>query len=84
MAKTIYEKIWDAHMVYEPDGQDSIVYIDRHYVHEVTSPQAFEGLRLAGRSVRRPELTFATMDHNIPTTNRALPIADIAGRRWKP
>ncbi|NLV46906.1 MAG: 3-isopropylmalate dehydratase large subunit [Candidatus Hydrogenedentes bacterium] len=80
MAKTIYEKIWDAHMVYEPDGQDSIVYIDRHYVHEVTSPQAFEGLRLAGRSVRRPELTFATMDHNIPTTNRALPIADILSR----
>ena len=76
MAKNIYEKIWDAHVVYEPEGQDPILYIDRHYVHEVTSPQAFEGLRLAGRTVRRPELTFATMDHNIPTTNRALPIAD--------
>ncbi|MFQ5352141.1 MAG: 3-isopropylmalate dehydratase large subunit, partial [Candidatus Binatia bacterium] len=59
----------------EPD-RDSIVYVDRHYVHEVTSPQAFEGLRLAERSVRRPELTFATMDHNIPTTDRSLPIDD--------
>jgi 3-isopropylmalate/(R)-2-methylmalate dehydratase large subunit len=76
MAKNIYQKIWDAHVVYEPEGQDPILYIDRHYVHEVTSPQAFEGLRLTGRKLRRPELTFATMDHNIPTTNRALPIAD--------
>ncbi|MFP4501632.1 MAG: 3-isopropylmalate dehydratase large subunit [Candidatus Hydrogenedentota bacterium] len=76
MAKNIYEKIWDAHVVHEPEGQDPILYIDRHYIHEVTSPQAFEGLRIAGRTVRRPELTFATMDHNIPTTNRALPIAD--------
>lgn len=80
MAKTIYEKIWEAHLVHEPEGQDPILYIDRHYVHEVTSPQAFEGLRMVGRKVRRPELTFATMDHNIPTTNRALPIADILSR----
>jgi 3-isopropylmalate/(R)-2-methylmalate dehydratase large subunit len=80
MAKTIYQKIWEAHLVHQPEGQDAILYIDRHYVHEVTSPQAFEGLRLAGRTVRRPDLTFATMDHNIPTTNRALPIADLLSR----
>jgi 3-isopropylmalate/(R)-2-methylmalate dehydratase large subunit len=76
MAKSIYEKIWDAHLVHEEPGQDAIIYIDRHFVHEVTSPQAFEGLRLAGRKVRRPELTFATMDHNIPTTDRSKPIDD--------
>lgn len=76
MPKNIYQKIWDAHLVHTPEGQDAILYIDRHYVHEVTSPQAFEGLRLAGRTVRRPELTFATMDHNIPTTDRSKPIAD--------
>ena len=76
MAKNIYEKIWDAHQVHTPEGQSPIIYIDRHYVHEVTSPQAFEGLRLTDRTVRRPELTFATMDHNIPTTDRAIPIRD--------
>lgn len=76
MAKNIYEKIWDAHVVYEEPGKDAILYIDRHFVHEVTSPQAFEGLRLAGRTVRRPERTFATMDHNIPTTDRSKPIED--------
>src|SRR5688572_1126850 len=76
MARNIYEKIWDAHVVAEPEGQDTILYIDRHYVHEVTSPQAFEGLRLNGRNVRQPGLTFATMDHNIPTTDRSIPIQD--------
>ena len=80
MAKNIYQKIWDAHLVAEPEGQDAIIFIDRHYVHEVTSPQAFEGLRLAERKVRHPELTFATMDHNIPTTNRNEPIADPLSR----
>jgi 3-isopropylmalate/(R)-2-methylmalate dehydratase large subunit len=80
MAKNIYQKIWDAHLVAEPEGQEAILYIDRHYVHEVTSPQAFEGLRLSGRTVRRPELTYATMDHNIPTTDRSLPIADALSR----
>ena len=74
--KTLFEKIWNAHLVHEKSGQPSILYIDRHLVHEVTSPQAFEGLRLAGRKVRRPDLTFATMDHNIPTTDRGLPILD--------
>ena len=76
MSKNLYEKIWEAHLVHEEPGQDSILYIDRHFVHEVTSPQAFEGLRLEGRKVRRPNLTFATMDHNIPTTDRTKPIAD--------
>ncbi len=80
MARNIYEKIWDAHVVAEPEGQDVILFIDRPFVHELTSPQAFEGLRLAGRKVRHPELTFATMDHNIPTTDRSLPIADPLSR----
>ena len=75
MPKTMFEKIWNAHLVDEQDG-NSIVYIDRHLVHEVTSPQAFEGLRLAGRTVRRPETTYAVPDHNIPTENQDQPIAD--------
>src|SRR6187401_267686 len=74
--RTLYEKIWDEHVIERrPDGT-CLIYIDRHLVHEVTSPQAFESLRLAGRKVRRPELTFATMDHNVPTTSRSLPITD--------
>ena len=81
MAQNIYEKIWDAHVVHQEPGQDTVLYIDRHLVHEVTSPQAFEGLRLAGRGVRRPELTIATMDHNIPTTDRSQPIADPLSRQ---
>jgi 3-isopropylmalate dehydratase large subunit len=82
--RTLYEKIWDAHVVERrPDGT-CLIYIDRHLVHEVTSPQAFEGLRLAGRKVRRPDLTLAVADHNLPTTARTdargarLPIADAA------
>jgi 3-isopropylmalate/(R)-2-methylmalate dehydratase large subunit len=74
--KTMFEKIWQSHVVHEESGKPSLIYIDRHLVHEVTSPQAFEGLRLSGRKVRRPELTFATMDHNVPTTLRSLPITD--------
>ncbi|MFM9197330.1 MAG: 3-isopropylmalate dehydratase large subunit [Planctomycetia bacterium] len=74
--RTLLDKIWDAHVVCTPPGELPLLYIDRHLVHEVTSPQAFEGLRLAGRRVRRPEATFATPDHNIPTTDRRLPIAD--------
>ena len=80
MAKSIYQKIWDAHLVHGEEGEDPLLYIDRHLIHEVTSPQAFEGLRLARRAVRRPELTFATMDHNIPTTDRSGPIADPMSR----
>lgn len=77
MAKTLYDKIWDNHVVYSDDSSDlSLLYIDRHYVHEVTSPQAFDGLRINNRKVRRPDLTFATVDHNVPTTNRSLPIVD--------
>src|SRR3990172_551377 len=74
--RTMFEKIWQAHVVHEGPGQPSLIYIDRHLIHEVTSPQAFDGLRLAERRVRRPELTFATMDHNVPTTARSLPIED--------
>src|SRR5476649_9595 len=70
MAKTLYDKIWDAHLVDAPPGETPVLYIDRHLVHEVTSPQAFEGLRLANRKVRRPELTLAVADHNVPTKDR--------------
>ena len=84
MSYTIFEKIWDNHIIYpnskiikESINPDSyLLYIDRHLIHEVTSPQAFEGLRTNNRKVRRPDLTFATMDHNVPTTNRSLPIVD--------
>ncbi|HXT61886.1 MAG TPA: 3-isopropylmalate dehydratase large subunit [Pyrinomonadaceae bacterium] len=76
MPRTLFEKIWDAHVVRSTDGEPDLLYIDRHLVHEVTSPQAFDGLRAAGREVRRPDLTTATIDHNLPTTNRSLPIAD--------
>ena len=75
MAKTLFEKIWDSHKVSEINGR-SLIYVDRHLVHEVTSPQAFDGLRMNKRNVRRKDLTFATMDHNVPTTNRKLPIVD--------
>jgi len=80
-ARTLFEKIWDDHVVYAEDGKQTILYIDLHLVHEVTSPQAFEGLRLAGRKVRRPERTFATLDHNVPTTDRSLPILDAIARQ---
>jgi 3-isopropylmalate/(R)-2-methylmalate dehydratase large subunit len=72
----MFEKIWDSHVVYDQPGKQTILYIDLQLVHEVTSAQAFEGLRLAGRKVRRPELTVAVPDHNVPTTDRSLPIAD--------
>src|SRR3989344_4897923 len=74
--KTMFEKIWDAHVVHEEPGRPSLLYIDRHLIHEVTSPQAFDGLRLAKRRGRRPGLKFATMDHNVPTTARSLPTED--------
>lgn len=70
MAKTIIEKIWDEHIVYEEEGKPDLLYIDLHLLHEVTSPQAFEGLRINNRKVRRPDLCYATMDHNVPTRNR--------------
>ncbi|MFA1738374.1 3-isopropylmalate dehydratase large subunit [Lysinibacillus fusiformis] len=69
MGKNIIEKIWDKHVVYQEEGKPDLLYIDLHLIHEVTSPQAFEGLRMNGRQVRRPDLSFATMDHNVPTKN---------------
>ncbi len=74
--KTMFEKIWEEHIVHEEPGQDAIVYVDLHLVHEVTSAQAFDGLRMTGRKVRRPDLTVATVDHNVPTTDRTKPIED--------
>jgi 3-isopropylmalate/(R)-2-methylmalate dehydratase large subunit len=74
--KTLLDKLWDAHIVREARGEPTLLYIDLHLIHEVTSPQAFDGLRQAGRTVRRADLTFGTVDHNVPTTDRSLPIAD--------
>lgn len=76
MGRTLYEKIWAKHAVLEQQNQPSLLYIDLHLIHEVTSPQAFEGLRINNRKVRKPELTVATMDHSIPTTDRTLPFRD--------
>ncbi len=81
MSRTLFEKLWDAHVVQGCEGQPTLLYIDLHLVHEVTSPQAFEGLRGANRRVRRPDLTVATVDHNVPTTDRSLPIADPIGAK---
>jgi 3-isopropylmalate/(R)-2-methylmalate dehydratase large subunit len=74
--RTLFEKIWDDHVVREEEGQPTLLYVDLHLVHEVTSPQAFEGLRLAGRGVRRTDLTIAVMDHNTPTWDLAIPVKD--------
>jgi 3-isopropylmalate/(R)-2-methylmalate dehydratase large subunit len=79
--RTMFQKVWDNHVVHAESGQQTILYIDLQLVHEVTSAQAFEGLRLAGRKVRRPERTVATPDHNVPTTDRLLPIADPISRQ---
>lgn len=82
MGRTMFDKIWESHMVAEPDGEPAVVYIDLHLVHEVTSPQAFDGLRLAGRTVRRPDLTISTVDHNVPTdSTRAEVIKDPIARQ---
>src|SRR5207342_3929714 len=78
MGNTLAEKVWDAHVVRRADGEPDLLYIDLHLVHEVTSPQAFDGLRAAGRPVRRPDLTVATMDHNVPTLDG--PITDPLAR----
>src|SRR6202790_2512843 len=75
--KTLFEKIWNAHLVAQPAGRSPILYIDLHLVHEVTSPQAFDGLRAAGRRLRQPSRTVATVDHNIPTEPRGTPITDL-------
>src|SRR6266849_4633215 len=76
MSRTLFQKVWDEHVVSTPNGQLPLLYVDLHLVHEVTSPQAFEGLRVAGRKVREPMRTVATVDHNIPTEPRGTPIFD--------
>ena len=78
--KTLFDKIWDAHLVHTAEDGTCLLYIDRHLVHEVTSPQAFEGLRMAGRKVRSPERTLAVADHNVPTTDRTAGIEDEESR----
>ncbi len=78
--RTLFEKIWDDHVVHMGDDGTALIYIDRHLIHEVTSPQAFEGLRMSGRTVRRPANTLAVMDHNVPTTDRSVPIAEEMSR----
>ena len=80
MGRTLAEKVWDEHVVRSAPGEPDLLYIDLHLIHEVTSPQAFEGLRLAGRTVRRPDLTLATEDHNVPTLDVDKPIADPVSR----
>ncbi len=79
--KTLPEKVWERHVVHAGNGEADLMYIDLHLVHEVTSPQAFEGLRLTGRTVRRPDLTVATADHNVPTENIHLPVEDPISKR---
>jgi 3-isopropylmalate/(R)-2-methylmalate dehydratase large subunit len=82
LVRTLFEKIWDSHVVRRAAGEPDLLYIDLHLIHEVTSPQAFEGLRAANRRVRRPDRTVATIDHNVPTTDRSVPISDpIAARQ---
>src|ERR1700722_2308679 len=80
-ARTLYDKIWDDHVIETQSEGTSLIYIDRHLVHEVTSPQAFEGLRMSGRKARAPEKTLAVVDHNIQTTDRSGGIADPESRR---
>src|SRR6201995_4978362 len=77
--KTLYEKIWDNHVVHEEPGKPALIYIDRHLIHEGTSPQAFAGLRSEGRTVRRPDLTFAVMDHSVPTVSKDRLLAIVGG-----
>ena len=76
MPQTLYDKIWNEHVVHQQNDGTTLLYVDRHLIHEVTSPQAFEGLRLSNRKVRRPNLTLAVADHNVPTSNRSLGIED--------
>ena len=78
MPKTLFDRVWESHLVAEPPGEPALLYVDLHLIHEVTSPQAFEGLRLASRGVRRPDLSLATMDHNVPTLDG--PVTDPLAR----
>jgi len=79
--RTLFQKVWDAHLVHSEPGEPDLLYVDLHLLHEVTSPQAFDGLRMVGRRVRRPDLCVATVDHNVPTTDRSLPVLDAVARR---
>src|SRR5215207_8397277 len=81
MPKTLLDRIWERHVVAAPDGEPALLFVDLHLIHEVTSPQAFDGLRLAGRTVRRPELTLATEDHNVPTDTLEQPVKDPISRK---
>jgi homoaconitase/3-isopropylmalate dehydratase large subunit len=82
VGKTLSEKVWDRHVVHKGEGNEpDLLYIDLHLIHEVTSPQAFDGLRMEGRQVRRPDLTLATADHNVPTKDIDKPVADEISRR---
>ncbi|CAN5415802.1 3-isopropylmalate dehydratase large subunit [soil metagenome] len=81
MASTLFDKVWDAHAVADLPGGGTLLYIDRHLIHEVTSPQAFDGLREQGRPVRRPDLTFATVDHNVPTDGRPIDVSTVSGKQ---
>src|SRR5438045_8621526 len=81
MTQTLSQKVWENHVVHRAEGEPDVLYIDLHLVHEVTSPQAFDGLRINGRKVRRPDLTVATEDHNVPTADIDQPIADPISRR---
>src|SRR5690242_14308907 len=81
MPRTLFEKVWDEHVIATRDGQLPLLYIDLHLVHEVTSPQAFDGLRAAGRMVRETARTIATVDHNVPTEPRGTPILDPIAKR---
>lgn len=81
MPKTLFDKVWDSHVVVELPSSGALLYVDRHLVHEVTSPQAFDGLRRSGRQVRRPDLTFATVDHNVPTDGRQIDEQSLSGRQ---
>src|SRR5437763_13773810 len=81
VAQTLSQKVWDRHVVRTAEGEPDLLYIDLHLIHEVTSPQAFDGLRLAGRPLRRPDLTLATEDHNVPTDSLVQPVADPISRK---
>src|SRR5579862_3445234 len=81
MPSTLFDKVWDSHVVAELPGGGSLLYIDRHLVHEVTSPQAFDGLREHSRPIRRPDLTFATVDHNVPTDGRPIDPETLSGKQ---
>src|SRR5271154_327914 len=81
MAGTLFDKVWDSHVVAELPGGGALLYIDRHLIHEVTSPQAFDGLREHHRKVRRPDLTFATVDHGVPTDGKPIDESSLAGKQ---